>query len=196
MTEQAKPLITPECVFGPWPKIFETGLPDDNGKVFYEADLLFSPEAQQTAEFARMKQAAADAVKEKWKGSTPENLRSPFRVASSKKNQKTNASYFPEEDFPGYVLVHVKSKNQPGVINAAKQKITDDTEIYGGAFVRCSVNPFAYQVKGNAGVSFWLNNVQKLRDGEPIGGSRARAEDDFEPVGAAAGADVDALFSA
>ncbi|GAY71780.1 ssDNA-binding protein, partial [Streptococcus canis] len=33
-------------------------------------------------------------------------------------------------------------------------------------------------VTGNKGIACGLNNLQKLRDGEPLGG-RTRAEDDF-----------------
>lgn len=197
---ETQSLRTPEVMLGHWPKFFEKGLPDDKGESYYEADLLFSPEAQQTQEFARLKQAQADAAKEKWKGDPPGNLRSAFRPAHEKKRQKDGTPYYPKEQFDGWVLMRVKSKNQPGIVGTTPGpdgkplKITDPSEIYGGARVRCTVNPNAYAVKGNAGVSFWLNNVQKLGDGEPLSG-RASAADEFEPVGEAAAGDVDALFS-
>ncbi len=196
MSEQTT-LKTPECMLGHFPKLFEQGLPDDRGNKFYETDLLFSPEAQKTAEFAKLKEAAAACAKAEWKDAMPSNLKSPFRPASEKRRQADNTPYYPAEQFPGYVLMRVKSKNKPQIVNAQVQEITDETEVYGGAFVRVSLHPYAYQVKGNAGVSFGLNNVQKMRDGEPLaGGSRTRASDDFEPVGEAAAGDVDALFNA
>jgi hypothetical protein len=195
-------LKTPEVMLGHWPKFFEKGLPDDAGVSYYESDLLISPEAQQTAEFAKLKAAQAAAAKEKWPANMPGNLKSAFRPAHEKKRQKDGSAYYPAEDFPGWLLMRVKTKNQPQIASTIAGDdgkvlmITDPSEIYGGCFVRCSVNPNAYSVKGNNGVSFWLNNVQKLRDGEPLGGgSRTRAADDFEPVGDAAGADVDAMFT-
>lgn len=168
-----KPLMTPEVMLGHWPKFFEKGLPNDKGESFYEADLLFSPEAQKTAEYARIKAACAEAVKKEWPSGPPANLRSPFRPAGEKRKQADGSQYYPDEQFAGWTMCRVKSKTQPGIINGAKQAITDESEIYGGAFVRCTLNPFAYGVKGNNGVSLWLNNVQKLRDGDPLGTSRA-----------------------
>lgn len=200
MTETTS-LKTPEVMLGHWPKFFETGLPDDRGVAYYEADLLFSPEAQATAEFAKLKSAMAEAVKAEWKGTPPGNLRNPFRPAGEKRKQADGSQYYPDDQFSGWLLLRVKSKNQPGIVsskagaNGKPMPITDPAEIYGGCFVRCSVNPFAYAVKGNAGVSFWLNNAQKMRDGDPLGSSRSRAEDDFDAVEPASTEDVDALFS-
>ena len=45
-----------------------------------------------------------------------------------------------------------------------------------------------YDTNGNKGVSFGLQNVQILDNDEAWGGTRARAEDEFEPVESAAGA--------
>ena len=54
-------------------------------------------------------------------------------------------------------------------------------EIYGGCYGRVSINffPFKHDL-GNAGVAAGLNNVQKLEDGERLGGNRATAEQDFD----------------
>ena len=201
MAEQAQSLRTPEVMLGQFPCIFEKGKPNDAGETFYEADLLFSPAAQATQEYANLKAAMSAAVQEKWKGSPPAGLRNPFRGAGEKRRQKDNSQYYPDESFAGWLMVHVKSKNEPGVVGTAAGpdgkplRISDPSELYAGAKVRCTINPFAYQVKGNAGVSWWLNNVQKLGDGEPLSG-RASARDDFEPVGAAAASgDVDAMFN-
>jgi hypothetical protein len=42
-----------------------------------------------------------------------------------------------------------------------------------------SVTPFAYDVNGNKGVSFFLNNVWVLRGGDKIGG---HGGDDFATI--------------
>ena len=44
--------------------------------------------------------------------------------------------------------------------------------------MRFSITAFGYDVKGNKGISFALNNVQKWADGERLDG-RVRAEDEF-----------------
>ena len=53
-------------------------------------------------------------------------------------------------------------------------------EIYSGCYVRASINAYAFNIQGNSGVSFGLNNIQKVRDGEPLGGGGSKAEDDFD----------------
>lgn len=195
MAEAKTSLKTPPCILGPWPKVFEQGLPDDNGVRYYEFDLLFSPEAQQTAEYAALKAAVVATAKKKWPDGTPEGSRNPLRKASAKKRQADGSSHYPEAQFPGWTFMHVKSKNKPGVVDAQVREITDESEIYGGCTVRVSVGPYAYQKKGNVGVAFGLNNLQKLKDGDPIGGAKSRPEDDFAPVGDVSGEDIDAMFA-
>ena len=41
-----------------------------------------------------------------------------------------------------------------------------------------SINFYAFNSNGNKGIACGLNNLQKIRDGEPLGG-KSRAEDDF-----------------
>ncbi len=48
-----------------------------------------------------------------------------------------------------------------------------------GVYGRASINFYAFNSNGNKGIACGLNNLQKIRDGEPLGG-KTRAEDDFE----------------
>ena len=57
----------------------------------------------------------------------------------------------------------------------------DQSEVYSGCYARLTLNFYAYNANGNKGVAAGLGNVQKLRDGEPLGGI-SRAEDDFESL--------------
>ena len=75
----------------------------------------------------------------------------------------------------------VSSSTRPGIVDRNVQPILDSTEVYSGCYARVSINAFAYNAKGNQGVSFGLNHVQKTRDGDFLGG-RSRAEDDFEAL--------------
>ena len=43
---------------------------------------------------------------------------------------------------------------------------------------RASINLYAFNSNGNRGIACGLNNLQKISDGEPLGG-KSRAEDDF-----------------
>lgn len=84
------------------------------------------------------------------------------------------------------------SKNAPGVVDAAVQKILDPREIYSGVWGRVNVSFFPYNNNGKKGIGCSLNHVQKLRDGEPLV-DRVSTEDAF---GAPAGAATPAYGSA
>ena len=109
------------------------------------------------------------------------------------KNKKDNLKYSLHDgdedadlernpEYTGHMYMSVSSKSRrPGVVDRNVQPILDATEVYSGCFARVSINAFPYNYNGTHGVSFGLNHVQKLRDGEPLGGV-TRAEDDFTSV--------------
>lgn len=45
-------------------------------------------------------------------------------------------------------------------------------------YARVSLNFFAFNSNGNKGIACGLGNIQKVRDGEPLGG-KSTAADDF-----------------
>ena len=53
------------------------------------------------------------------------------------------------------------------------------SEVYSGVYGRASINFYAFNSNGNRGIACGLNNLQKIRDGEPLGG-KASAESDFD----------------
>ncbi|MCI6276156.1 MAG: DUF2815 family protein, partial [Clostridium sp.] len=73
------------------------------------------------------------------------------------------------------------SKNKPGIVDKDVQPILDQSEVYSGCYARLTLNFYAYAASGNKGIAAGLGNVQKLEDGEPLGGF-TRAEDDFEAI--------------
>lgn len=82
-------------------------------------------------------------------------------------------------EYEGHYFINVSSKNKPQVVDSQVQPILDATEVYSGCYGRVSINFYPYDTAGNRGIGAGLNNVQKLADGESLGG-RTRAEDDFE----------------
>ena len=75
-------------------------------------------------------------------------------------------------------FVNANSSTAPGVVDANRNEITDKSEVYSGCYGRASINFYAYNANGNRGIACGLNNLQKIRDGEPLGG-RASAMSDF-----------------
>ena len=93
----------------------------------------------------------------------------------------TEADLETNPEYEGHYYMSVSSNTQPGIVDRAVNPILDSSEVYSGCFVRVSINAFPYNAKGNQGVSFGLNHVQKLRDGDYLGG-RSRASDDFNAL--------------
>ena len=75
-------------------------------------------------------------------------------------------------------FLNANSATAPGVVDANRNDILDRSEVYSGCYGRASINFYAYNANGNRGIACGLNNLQKIRDGEPLGG-RASAMSDF-----------------
>ena len=83
-----------------------------------------------------------------------------------------------DEAYANSYFLNANSGTAPGVVDADRQPILDTSEVYSGVYGRASINFYAFNSNGNKGIACGLNNLQKIRDGEPLGG-KTRAEDDF-----------------
>ncbi len=75
-------------------------------------------------------------------------------------------------------FLSAKSHVQPGIVDANLNRITDKTRFYSGCYGRASIHFFAYNFDGKRGIACGLNNLQKVADGEVLGG-RSSPEQDF-----------------
>ena len=75
-------------------------------------------------------------------------------------------------------FMNANSNTAPGIVDADCQPILERSEVYSGVYGRASVNFYAFNSNGNKGIACSLNNLQKIRDGEHLGG-KSSAEDDF-----------------
>ena len=75
-------------------------------------------------------------------------------------------------------FINANSATAPGIVDADRNPILERSEVYSGVYGRASINLYAFNSNGNRGIACGLNNLQKIRDGEPLGG-KSRAEDDF-----------------
>lgn len=119
--------------------------------------------------------AAENGKSSKFGGSVPKNLKTTLHDGDEEADLDRNPEY------ANHMYMSISSTNKPGLVDQDVNDIMDSTEIYSGCYARVSMNAFAYSNSGNKGVSFGLNHVQKLADGEFLGG-RSRAEDDFDAV--------------
>ena len=124
--------------------------------------------------------AAAKAARfKKWPKGAPKGFLSPFKKVD---DMDADDRYDGYED--GMVILAASSLYRPGVVDKQHNPIDleeMDTFLYGGMYARAAIGAFAYDTKGNKGVSFGLNAIQIVRDGEPLG-SRVSAEEAFADV--------------
>lgn len=83
-----------------------------------------------------------------------------------------------DEAYANSYFVNANSATAPGIVDSNLDPILDRSEVYSGVYGRASINFYAFNSNGNKGIACGLNNLQKIRDGESLGG-KSRAEDDF-----------------
>lgn len=104
--------------------------------------------------------------KEDW----PDNFQRPWKDGDKKEDL---------EGYKGMWFIEAKSYNKPGVIDREHNEILDPNEFYGGCFAIATVVLKGYSYKGKNGVTVYLQNIKKMKDGERFGG-RSNPADDFE----------------
>ena len=83
-----------------------------------------------------------------------------------------------DEAYKGHYFVNANSITAPQIVDKAVKPILDRDEVYSGCYARVSLNFYAFNSNGNKGVACGLGNIQKIKDGEPLG-NRSSASDDF-----------------
>lgn len=87
-----------------------------------------------------------------------------------------------DEAYKNSYFINANSATAPGIVDADRNVILERSEVYSGVYGRASINLYAFNSNGNKGIACGLNNLQKIKDGEPLGG-KSRAEDDFATDG-------------
>jgi hypothetical protein len=162
------------------PKAFQEG-----GEEKYSVTILIPKTDTATVDKlkAAINAAKAKATTEKWGGSVPKIFDDKFagttvRDADNDKDQEGEVIVAKHPEAKGCYMMHVASKNQPGVVDANMTAITDSKKVYSGCYGRVNITFFGYNNAGKKGVSAGLNHVQFIEDGEPLGSS-VRVEDAF-----------------
>ena len=86
-----------------------------------------------------------------------------------------------DEAYKGHYFINANSMTPPQIVDKQVKPILDRNEVYSGCYARVSLNFYAFNSNGNKGVACGLGNIQKIRDGESLGG-RSSATDDFSTV--------------
>ena len=115
--------------------------------------------------------AKANGKSRLWGGKLPGSYRGPLNDGDTMEE--------PSEAYEGMYYINAKSNRKPQVVDLDRDDIFDAEEVYSGCYVRATIVFFPYSNEGK-GVGVLLNNVQKLADGDHLGGSAASAADDFD----------------
>ena len=155
------------------PRANDDGTPGKYGAMLIipKSDTATVKQINDAIETAR-KEGAAKGIR------NAKNFPSPLRDGDGQKPR--GGEYGPE--CKGCWVLNSSSKRQPKVVDRRVQPILDPDEIYSGMWAIVDINFACFAVQANSGISCYLNNVQKIRDDEPLGGSAARPEDVFKAV--------------
>lgn len=158
-----------------YPHLFEKYDKSDK----YQCQLIIDKKDKATVAMieAAIKAAKLAGKSSKWGGKIPGNLRSPLNDA--------DAMDEPQEEYEGCYLMNAKTNRRPDVYDVPSgakgrpDELYDEDEIYAGCYVRASLTFYPYDNSG-AGVAVLLNWVQKLEDGERLGGGSVTKDSDFD----------------
>lgn len=147
----------------------------------YMITLLISKRDKDTLKAIReaIEEAKAEGLKTKWGGKMPPASKfwDPLRDGDEERPDDPN--------YEGMFFMQAKSARKPAVkakYRGADGKLIDlttDEEFYSGCYCRASINIFPYNQDGGVGLGVYLNNVQKLEDGERLAGG-SDPESDFD----------------
>ena len=136
-------------------------------------------------DLSKLQDVARKAATKKWGAKLPPNLKSPFR--------KGNIDRPDDPVFKDAIFVTARTANKPGIVDRNAEPILDEMDFYSGCLCRASLYGMAYDQQGSKGVTFLLNNIQKLKDGPRLSG-RKPAEEEFEAVDGEQGGDDENPF--
>ena len=117
---------------------------------------------------AAIEQAKKDSVS-KWGGKIPGNLKTPLRDGDIDRPD--------DEAYTNCYFINANSSSAPEIVDKSLNPILNRSEVYSGVYARASINFYAFNSNGNRGIACGLGNIQKVRDGEPLGGKTSAADD-------------------
>ena len=148
----------------------------NGGAPKYSVSLIIPKSDTKTLEKIR---AAIQAAYEEGQSKLKGNGRSVPALSALKTPLRDGDTERPDDEaYANSYFVNANSGTAPGIVDADRNPILERSEVYSGVYGRASINFYAFNSNGNKGIACGLNNLQKIRDGESLGG-KSRAEDDF-----------------
>ena len=127
---------------------------------------------------ARINNAIAAATEKgvsgPWNGVRPPVIQSPVHDGDGVK-PSDGTEYGPGCKGHWVINTSAKADYPPEVVDANMNPIINQSEIYSGIYGKVNLSFFPYAFGGKKGIGCGLGPVQKLRDGESLGGSAPTA---------------------
>lgn len=148
----------------------------NGGSPKYSVSLIIPKSDTKTVEKIR---AAIQAAYEEGQSKLKGNGRSVPALSSLKIPLRDGDTERPDDEaYKNSYFINANSATAPGIVDADRNPILERSEVYSGVYGRASISLYAFNSNGSRGIACGLNNLQKIADGEPLGG-KPRAEDDF-----------------
>ena len=175
--------------------VWEPRAMEEGGAEKYSVSLIIPKSDKDTVKKIR---AAIKAAKEAGKAKLTNPKTGQLYPDSALKGIDLRDGDIDKPEDPAYAnsyFVSANSQRKPQIVDRDINPILDKAEFYSGCYGRASINFFAFNVanKGlSKGIGCGLNCLQKLKDGDPLGGGSNAAED-FGGENAWSGGDEDML---
>lgn len=167
---------------------------DPNSKKKYSVTMIFP----KGTDFKPLQDLIVAVATEKWGAKAADILK---KQAASDKRIFKDGSTMVEQGYAGFIegvnYIQASTETKPGLvhkIDGSLVHLTDENDFYSGCTAIASINPYAWDNAYGKGVSLSLHNIQKVADGERLGGGRAKPEDDFEAADGEGSSTPGALF--
>lgn len=144
----------------------------NGGKERYSVSILIPKDDLETIK--AINEAIDNAIEEgiaKFGGKKPNKaaLKLPLRDGDVEKE---------DEAYKGHYFINANSVSKPQIVDKNVKPILEQSEVYSGCYARVSLSFYAFNANGNRGIACGLGNIQKIRDGEMLGG-KSSASDEF-----------------
>lgn len=154
-----------------FPNVYEAKAYEDSEPKF-SCTLLF----KKNVDLSSLKKAVHAAKVKKWGSDEtkwPKKIRSPFNDGDEKEDL---------DGYEGMIYITATNRFKPQVVDRKLEPIAEESgDFYAGCYAQFALRAFAYGGKPTPykpGISFSLESIQKVKDGEPFSG-RMNAEDVF-----------------
>lgn len=127
---------------------------------------------------AAIEAAKQRGINEKWNGQCPPIAPTPVYDGDGVR-PSDGMPFGPECKGHWVFTASAKEDYPPEVVDKMGNPIINHSEVYSGIYGRVNVSFFPYAFGGKKGIGCGLGPVQKLEDGEPLGGSAPTAAQVF-----------------